>query len=154
MQKQDWRRVGAIVVAVGAIAALVALVLRSPDGDDGLEGEVWVVDQLTVDGISEASIPGTILTAVFEDGVVSGVAGCNEYSGGYEVDGDTIDVTEIASTRAFCGEPVGTMDQEITYLGLLQTADGFERDGDGLTLRDGANPLIILAAARAEPRPE
>ncbi len=148
MQKKAFWRLLAIVVAVsvvvGVVAALVALVLTS--SDDALEGEVWVVDQLTIDGTSAEPIPGTILTAAFEDGVISGVAGCNDYVGGYEVDGNAIEITETGSTRAFCGEPEGTMDQEIAYLGLLQAADGFERDGEGLTLQDGDELLIVFAA--------
>ena len=148
MQKQAFWRLLAIVVAVsvvvGVAAALVALALTS--SDDALEGEVWVVDQLTIDGASAAPIPGTILTAAFEDGVISGVAGCNDYFGGYVVDGGAIEVTEAGSTRAFCGEPAGTMDQEIAFLGLLQTADGFERNGEVLTLRAGGNSLVIFAA--------
>ncbi len=156
MQKQAFWRLLAIVVAVsvvvGVVAALVALVLTS--SDDALEGEVWVVDQLTIAGTSVAPIPGTILTAVFEDGVISGVAGCNDYFGGYEVDGDTIAVTETGSTQVFCGEPAGTMDQEIAFLGLLQTADRFERDGAALTLLAGDDPLAIFAASGDQERRE
>lgn len=148
VQKKAFWRLLAIVVAisvvVGVAAALGALVLTS--SDDALEGEVWVVDQLTITGTSMAPIPGTILTAFFEEGVVSGVAGCNDYFGGYEVDGDTIAVTETGSTRAFCGEPEGTMDQEIAFLGLLEAVDGFEREGDGLILKDGDDPLITFVA--------
>ncbi len=147
VQTQAFWKLLSIVVAAsvvaGVVAALVALALVS--SDDGLEGEVWVVDQLTIDGTSATPIPGTILTAVFEDGVISGVAGCNDYFGGYVVDGGAIEVTEAGSTRAFCGEPAGTMDQEIAFLGLLQTADGFERDGEVLTLQAGDDPLIIFA---------
>ncbi len=152
MQKQAFWRLLAIVVAVsvvvGVVAALVALVLTS--SDDALEGEVGVVDQLIIAGTSVAPIPGTILTAVFEDGVISGVAGCNNYFGGYEVDGGAIAVTETGSTQAFCGEPEGTMDQEIAFLGLLPTADRFERDGEALTLVAGDEPLVIFAASGDE----
>jgi len=149
MQKQAFWRLLAVVVAVsvvvGVAAALVALALTS--SDDALEGEVWVVDQLTLDGTSATPIPGTILTAAFEDGVISGVAGCNDYFGGYVVDGGAIEVTETGSTRAFCGDPAGTMDQEIAFLGLLQTADRFERSGEVLTLQAGDDPLITFAAS-------
>ena len=149
VQRQAFWRLLAIVVAisvvVGVAAALITLVVTSSD-DDALEGEIWVVDQLTIGGTSAERIPGTILTAVFEDGVISGVAGCNDYLGGYEVDGEAIEVTEVASTRAFCGEPEGTMDQEFAYIELLQTADGFERNGSGLTLKDGDEFIIVFAA--------
>ncbi len=151
MQQQAfWRLFGivlAVSVAVGVVAALVALALTSSDDDDALEGEVWVVDQLIIDGTSAIPISGTVLTAVFEDGVINGVAGCNNYFGGYEVDGDAIEVTETGSTQAFCGEPEGTMDQEIAFLGLLQTADRFERDREALTLLAGDDPLVFFAAS-------
>ena len=145
MQTRDWWSLGATLVAVVAIVGgTAALFLNAPRAADGLEGKVWVVDQLTIGGASQTPIPGTTLTATFKDGVVSGVAGCNDYFGGYEVDDDAVDITEIGSTRAFCGEPEGPMDQEIIFLGLLQTADRFERDGDGLTLRAGDRPLIMF----------
>ncbi len=146
--ERNWWQVAAIVMAAGVIVAFGVLAFSS--SDEGLEGEVWVVDQLIIDGTFKAPISGTILTAVFEDGVVNGVAGCNDYFGGYEEEDDTIEFTEPGLTRAFCNEPAGTMLQEIAYMALLQTADGFERDGNSLTLRDGNDPLIVFSAAPSD----
>lgn len=146
--KRNWWQMAAIVMAVGIIAAFGVLIFSS--SDEGLEGEVWVVDQLIIDGTFKVPISGTILTAVFEDGGVSGVAGCNDYFGGYEEQDDTIEFTEPGLTRAFCGEPAGTMLQEIAYMALLQTADGFERDDKSLTLRDGNDPLIVFSATSSD----
>ncbi len=148
-QERNWWKPVAIVLIVGAVVALAAFLLSSSD-DDGVEGEVWVVDQLAVGATSKAPIAGTILTAIFEDGVVSGVAGCNDYFGGYEVEDDTIAITESATTRAFCDEPTGVMIQESTFLGLLQDADRYERDGESLTLKDGDRVLIAFVATLSE----
>ena len=89
------------------------------------------------------AIPGTTITATFEDGQVRGSAGCNSYSGSYQVSGDTIAVGKIAITEMACLQPEGIMEQEtmfMEFLGNAQTfrlVDGqlqiFRSDGEALT---------------------
>lgn len=147
MNEQNWLRIGAIALAVVGFLALIGWALGS-SGD--IEGETFVVEELVVDGTATAPLPGTLLTAFFEDGTVNGVAGCNNYFAAYEVDGSSIEIGPAGSTQAFCSEPEGVMEQEFAYLSLLQSADHFERDGDRLTLSQGGNPIIVYNVARAE----
>jgi len=66
-------------------------------------------------------IAGTQLTAVFtEDGKVSGSAGCNQYNGGYKLDGDAITIGPLAATEMACPEPL--MAQEQAFLTAMQSA--------------------------------
>jgi heat shock protein HslJ len=84
---------------------------------------------------------GTELTADFgADGQLTGNAGCNSYNAAYSTTGDSITIGAAASTRMFCGEPEGVMDQEAQYLAALSTASTFVISGNGLELRtsDGA----------------
>jgi heat shock protein HslJ len=84
---------------------------------------------------------GTELTADFGgDGQLAGNAGCNTYNAAYTTDGDSITIAPAASTRMFCGEPEGVMDQETEYLMALSTAATYSITGSRLQLRtaDGA----------------
>ncbi len=82
-------------------------------------------------------IIGSEVTARFsEDGVLSGSAGCNRYSGGYEIEGDTITIGNLANTEMFCGSPEGVMEQEMQYLTALQNAAVYHIDGTRLEIRD------------------
>lgn len=86
-------------------------------------------------------LAGTELTAEFgEDGNLTGSAGCNTYHGSYKVDGDKITIGPLASTRMFCNDPAGVMDQETQFLTALQSAATYKIEGTRLELRtaDGA----------------
>ena len=51
------------------------------------------------------------------------------------------------STKMYCGEPEGTMEQEARYLTLLESVAGYRIDGDRLDLLDGAGkPLLSFRA--------
>lgn len=105
-------------------------------------------------------ISGTKITAFFdEEGNLSGTAGCNNYNATYTVDGNSISIGPAASTRMFCGEPEGVMDQETAYLMSLEKASTYEIKGDTLSIfaADGsrladyqANPLIGKTWSLAE----
>jgi heat shock protein HslJ len=79
------------------------------------------------------------------DGQVSGNSGCNTYSGGYEVTGNTLKVGPLASTRMFCEKPAGVMEQEQQYLAALQKAAIYEIAGDTLTIRDASGATQVMA---------
>lgn len=131
-----------ILAGIGFLAILVVALTVSDD----IEGENWLVEGLVIEGAPTAPIPGTELSAFFDDGELGGVAGCNTFFGGYETDADSIVIGPVASTMAFCGEPEGIMEQELAYLTLLGEADGFTRDGDSLKLSSGGNVLITFSA--------
>lgn len=86
---------------------------------------------------------GTEITALFgEDGQLTGSAGCNNYSAAYEIDGDTISVGPLATTRMMCAEPEGIMEQEAAYLAALERAATHQIQGDRLELRDKGGSRI------------
>ena len=88
-------------------------------------------------------IIGTEMTATFgEDGSMTGSAGCNNYMASYELEGDAISIGPAATTRMFCGETEGTMEQEAQYLAALQTAATYRIDGDRLQLRTADGALV------------
>ncbi|MGI9529832.1 MAG: META domain-containing protein [Acidimicrobiia bacterium] len=140
MKHEEWLKYGAIALAVVGFGALMYLALSQDSGD--IENRAWVVTELGGEG---APIEGTVLTARFEDGTVSGTAGCNSYFAGYTTDGNTLEIGPAGSTLMFCEQPEGTMDQEQAYLALLQSADTFEVSGDSLVLSAGSSPVLTFA---------
>jgi heat shock protein HslJ len=91
-------------------------------------------------------LPGTTIDAEFGDGRVAGIAGCNRYTAECTIDGTAIAVGPVASTRMFCAEPAGMMEQESAFLAALEHAATAEEHGDRLTLRDAAGePLVEFA---------
>lgn len=145
MQQEDWIKYGAIALAVIGFGAILFVALAHSGGD--LEGRDWALTQLGDDSTSGELVQGTVITATFEDGTVAGSSGCNNYFADYAVDGDAIEVGPAGSTLMFCESPEGTMDQEQTYLSLLQTADSFDVSGDTLTLSADGTTVLVYSAS-------
>ena len=79
-----------------------------------LAGTSWVL----IDLDSTADFANLELTLDFgEDGSVSGFSGCNTYTGPFAIDGGSIDIGPLASTRMAC-EPPGSAIEAI-YLPAL-----------------------------------
>jgi heat shock protein HslJ len=98
-----------------------------------------------------SALLGTEVTAVFgEDGSLTGSAGCNRYTAGYEIDGDSISIGPAASTRMFCPEPEGVMEQEAAYLATLQSAATYAIRGDNLELWNAEGARLASYVAKAE----
>lgn len=101
----------------------------------------WLLMSLAADAVL-AVAP---ITASFDGEVVAGSAGCNQYNGGYVVDGLAIALEgPIAATRMACETAI--MDQETTYLAALAGATRFSMSGDTLTIETGSGDLTFLRA--------
>ena len=88
-----------------------------------MEGTIWqLVSYNDGQQAMKGVLPDTRITALFENGTVGGSAGCNNYSGPYELSGSLISIGPLASTMMMCGEPEGIMEQEATFLAALQSA--------------------------------
>ena len=91
-------------------------------------------------------VGGTVVTLVFgADGTLSGSAGCNNYTGQYEItDGKIKMPSAFASTRKMCEGNV--MDQEQAFFRALSASTTAKIVGTRLELRDAAGALQITAA--------
>ncbi len=95
-------------------------------------------------------LSGTQLTVVFgDDGRVSGSAGCNNFTGGYTVEGNAIKIGPLAATRKLCPSPEGVMEQEVQFLAALESAATYRIDGNRMDLRT-AGDAIAVSLMRAE----
>ena len=96
-----------------------------------------------------AVIPGTQITAQFQNGEVNGTAGCNSYFGIYQVEGDSISFDQIGMTEMYCMDPEGVMEQETFYLQALAVAQGYEITADGrLTIFLGGHETLTFEPAQ------
>jgi heat shock protein HslJ len=114
-----------------------------------LEGTSWRLDGITTgtDAVSSV-LAGTEVTARFEDGTMSGSSGCNTYTGGYTVDGDAIEIADLASTARACADPAVDA-QELAYYDALGRAAFTEVTGSTLTLRDEQGGFLLSYVATA-----
>ena len=87
---------------------------------------------------------GTTLTATFTADQISGSSGCNTYNGAYTLDGNTVKIGPLATTRMAC-EPA-VMDQETAFLTALQAATTVEQNGANVTLRDASGAIQVTLA--------
>jgi heat shock protein HslJ len=86
-----------------------------------LEGVAWEVAGFNNGRQAVASpILGSSITLKFEDGTVSGSAGCNRFTGGYEASDESLSIKPLATTRMACDAKL--MEQEQRFLAALQSA--------------------------------
>jgi heat shock protein HslJ len=143
-------RVGRWRVEDGELALLDAdddeLLRFRPATPDGS----WTVTGFRRTDAVVSPVDGTTLTATFTDeGEIRGGAGCNTYRAPFTVDGAAIEISQPASTRKFCAEPDGVMEQEAAYLEALASASRFRLDGRALQLtRDDGTVAVTLTRAQ------
>ena len=93
------------LVRLGAVLCLAALALAACGGDDdeaagaSLEGTQWTLSG-GIDDVPDDAVP----TLMLDDGSASGSGGCNNFSGPYEVDGDSLTIGPLAGTMMACEE--------------------------------------------------
>lgn len=104
--------------------------------DQPLVGTAWTLTGMssgTGDDATTSTVPeGVTATMRFEEDRVAGSDGCNRFTGGYTIDGDTITFTNVATTKMAC---IGPADEvERTVLSVFAEPMTFTIDGDQLTL--------------------
>jgi len=134
-----------IVIVLFTAMILTACSNSKSPSDDPLSGTSWELVFYRKSTVLE----GPIITANFEDGEVNGSAGCNSFSGSYQVEGDTISFGPIASTLMACMDPEGIMEQETMFLAWLQDAQTFWiRDNQLLIFRSDGEALTFIPESK------
>lgn len=90
------------------------------DPESLLTGTTWVVEDLNSQGIIDYS---RITIEFTGNGRVQGSAGCNRYSGSYEITGEGIDISKLATTSMACAPAL--MYQEDRMLDVITNASRF-----------------------------
>jgi copper homeostasis protein (lipoprotein) len=113
-----------------------------------LSGTSWKVTDVNNGREAVVSVlQGSSLTLSFSrDGMVSGSAGCNQYSGKFTADGERVILQALASTRKTCPQPAKVLEQEAAFLRALQSSARARIEGDRLELRDAHGALMVGAS--------
>lgn len=136
-----------ILVVIGLLAVNVLLPPPSPEPDRPftLAGTQWLLESLTLDGVTRTpsglQIPTLDFTA---DGQIGGTGGCNNFGGSYTVQGEILSIQEIRRTLMAC-MPSEIMTLEDAYLSALESARLFEkRDNQmSITFAEGRGRLLF-----------
>ena len=122
------------------------LTFEASIGAEAIVGSWTVLSYYSGDAITSV-LGGVTMTTDFTDADVSGNAGCNNFNGSYTVDGDSIKIGPLASTKKACSSEEISK-QEADYLAALELATTFAVVGDRLDLfRDGGTFAATLAKA-------
>ncbi len=106
---------------------------------DPLAGTAWTLAALNV---NQLPLPDSTITLGFStDGVAAGNAGCNDYSGAYVVDGDSLTFGPITATGQACSEELAV--QEGAYLTALASVAAYANAGGQLSLLDGSGQEVL-----------
>jgi heat shock protein HslJ len=114
-----------------------------------LTGTSWVLESISAgNGAVSSVIAGTEIDALFlEAGRVTGSAGCNQYFADFNRTGNSLTFGPVGSTKMYCGEPGGRMEQEQAYLTLLGAVAGYEIGGGRLILKDARGSEVLTYRA-------
>jgi heat shock protein HslJ len=131
------------------------------DHEASLEAAPWTLTAFIEDKVvEEMPVPlpmptdrlaDTEITATFEDGTVSGTAGCNTYSAAYAVDGSFLRLETLAATEIACTAPAGIMEQEQRYLHFLRDVVTYRVHDNQLWLETGDGRALVFASYSQEP---
>jgi heat shock protein HslJ len=97
-----------------------------------LENVQWTLTELDGAAITLASGRAPTLKLASKDRRASGFAGCNRFTGGYELDGASLRFGNLAVTRMACAEPT----PEAAVLKALGDTVSWKVDGRRLELSD------------------
>lgn len=109
-----------------------------------LEDKRWVLESYGEPGNLQTLLPNTEISATFksDENEVGGSAGCNTYSGGYELQGSNLSIPgPIAVTAMYCGDEID--EQEREYLTTLESAESYEIEDGELTINCGSKVLVF-----------
>jgi heat shock protein HslJ len=101
----------------------------------------WTLQSGTLDGADIPIVDDHPITLTFEGDGVAGTSACNNYFGGFEIDGTSISFSEMGSTQMACEPEV--MDSETMYFTAMAKVDSFTATDDTLTLTGDGVELVF-----------
>ena len=112
----------------------------SAPGDDALTSGVWRVEDIDGGGVIDYS--QTTLN-FSPDGTLSGRAGCNSYTGSYELEDGVLTLGSIALTRKACVPALG--DQESKFISVLNDVERLSFGAEGALTLETPDGRYLLA---------
>ena len=124
-------------------------IFEQPAAPKALIGTEWTLTSLN----GQPLIAGTEINLYFEAAFLGGVMSCNQYGGGPDSgryvatnDGD-LTLGPIAVTVMACPTPAGVMEQEATYLEVLQSAASYRVEDEQLIIANASSETILIFAS-------
>ncbi len=114
----------------------------SPD-NPLLEDITWVLESYGEPESLKTALAGVEVTLFFNsiEKKFTGNAGCNTYSGSYELDGNKLSFPGgVAWTQLKCSEEVGN--QEAEYIPMFSGVKSYQVEGNNLTLKNNQKLLV------------
>ena len=132
------------ILLIGSIVILLILsgcgVLTGGSGAD-LNGTNWTLESFG----GQSLINNTAMTAEFDGGEIRGSASCNQYFGGYKINGNQISIEGLGWTEMACMDPEGIMEQEIAIMMLLSKSVSYQIEGGKLYIEvESGEELIFI----------
>lgn len=139
-------RVGKFIAVLAVLSlALAALGCGSSGGSGGkIEGVNWKLESYMIAGGTRAVPSSVTVTALFEEGRVSGESGVNTYRGEYKLSGASLRISNVATT--LMAGPPEAMEVEQEFVSLLERTRTFTAEGTGLKMFDDAGAEILVFA--------
>jgi heat shock protein HslJ len=126
----------ALVIMVGSVGCSPKL---SPD--TGWGHQRWVVVQMK--GVPVQQSGGrrdAFISFETTEKKFTGNGGCNQLSGNYSIEKNTIRFSEVISTKMSCND----IEFENTFLSVLGTVDRYEVNGNDLLLKRKRETVLVL----------
>jgi heat shock protein HslJ len=108
----------------------------------GLPGTEWTL--IDLDGSVEFDATLAPQLTFADDGTLAGFAGCNTYNGSFTLDGSSIDIGPLTTTKMACPPPAS--DIESAYLPALDAVGSWEIQPDGQLVLSGPQVLTYQPA--------
>lgn len=115
------------------LVAAAAETVQAEPVASALEGPTWRLTQISGNAPKGLASLDRAVTAQFEDGLVRGFSGCNNFSGGYLRDGNQLQLGHLASTMMACPEP--GMSIENAFRAAFSGTFDVTVDGDQLLVK-------------------
>ena len=126
-----------LTVSVALILLALAACGGEQQSESALEDATWELVHLNSTGSDEVAQPVAPISLTFANGEISGSAGCNSYSGSYELnDAAHVTIGAVAATEMACPDDA-VMAAEQDFLAALQ----------GTALVEVDNGVLLLAFA-------
>ena len=106
-----------------------------------LEGTLWLLlTYVDSQGMETKVLPGSEVTATFENNTIEGNAGCNNYFGSYQTNGNQLSVKVGGITMMYCDQLMG---QEQAYILALGNSSSYEIIDNELIIYDQRGQPIL-----------
>lgn len=156
-RNSDMRQVNHRIILPLALAALASLAACGTASTGNMAtdwasvtDQEWQLVQVIEGNNALSPAPSVMATATFSrDGMVSGNAGCNQYSGNYQQSGSSLGVAQLAMTRKMCIAE-NAMQIENAFSGAFVLVSSWHVIDGHLVLREDDGDMVIELTPAAQ----